>query len=336
MLDIYRCVPAIYANYNSYDEVAHEMGPDDPAAFRVLRAVDKRIHQIDRMRANYRQRDYDLYIMSDHGNTPAVPFSWQNGDTLGKHVIAQIEDELSLQERVEPHTYPSKRARYLREELRALEQTASPRFRQMVTSIRRYVDQHVKETEELNYDLQRQEDIVVSASGPLAHIYFNVTPRQLNLIEVMLLYPNLLDKLLTNWGIGVVIGRAGDDTIVLGRRGGTLHIRDKPEVVDPPHPLDRYGDAAYVTEQVHRLAHFPHAGDLIVMGEVQGGGEMVTFEHQVATHGGLGGPQGRPFIAWPPEGQLAPETLNDAEDLYPYFMRQYHREIAEEGPNVTA
>jgi hypothetical protein len=305
------------------------MGPDDPAAFRVLRAVDKRIHQIDRMRAHYRQRNYDLYIMSDHGNTPAIPFSWQNGDTLGRYIIAQIDDQLSLHERVEPHTHPGKRARYLREELRALEQTASPRFRQMVTSVRRYVDQHVKEIEELDYDLQRQEDVVVSASGPLAHIYFNVTPRQLDLIEVMILYPDLLDQLLTNSGIGVVVGRAGADTIVLGRRGGTLHIRKEPEIVDPPHPLGRYGDAAYVTEQFHRLAHFPHAGDLMVMGEVQDGGEMVTFEHQVATHGGLGGPQGRPFIAWPPERQLAPETLNDAEDLYPYFINHYQPHAAD-------
>jgi len=323
MLDIYRCVPAIYANYNGYDEVAHEMGPDDPAAFRVLRAVDKRIHQIDRMQAHYRQRDYDLYIMSDHGNTPAVPFSWQDGDTLGRYIIAQIDDQLTLHERVEPHTHPSKRARYLREELRAMEQAASPRFRQMVTSVRRYIDQHVEETEELDYDLQRQEDVVVSASGPLAHIYFNVASRQLDLIEVMILYPDLLDQLLTNSGIGVVVGRAGADTIVLGRQGGTLHIREEPEIVDPPHPLSRYGDTAYVTEQVHRLAHFPHAGDLIVMGEFRDSGEMVTFEHQVATHGGLGGPQGRPFIAWPPERQLAPETLNDAEDLYPYFISHY-------------
>lgn len=329
MLDIYRCVPAIYANYNGYDEVAHEMGPDDPTAFRVLRAVDKRIRQIDRMRAHYRRRDYDLYLMSDHGNTPAVPFSWRTGDTLGRYIIAQIDDQLSLHERVEPHTHLSKRARYLREELRALEQTASPRFRQMVTSVRRYVDQHVEEIDEVNYDLQRQEDVIVSASGPLAHIYFNVTPRQLDLIEVILLYPDLLDKLLTNPGIGVVIGRAGADTIVLGRHGGTLHIRERPQVIDPPHPLGRYGDADYVTDQVHRLTHFPHAGDLIVLGEGEDDGLMVTFEHQVATHGGLGGPQGRPFIAWPPECQLAPETLNDAEDLYPYFINHYQPHAAD-------
>ena len=47
----------------------------------------------------------------------------------------------------------------------------------------------------------------------------------------------------------------------------------------------------------------------------------LAFEEQVATHGGLGGPQMRPFVAWPPECPLAPETLDDAQDFYPYFAR---------------
>jgi hypothetical protein len=49
----------------------------------------------------------------------------------------------------------------------------------------------------------------------------------------------------------------------------------------------------------------------------------VTFEEQVATHGGLGGPQLRAFIAWPPQRPLAPETLDDSLDLYPYFVQHY-------------
>ncbi len=327
MLDIYRCVPAMYANYNSYDEIAHEMGPDHPAAFRVLRAVDKRIHQIDRMRAHYRRRDYDLYLLSDHGNSPAIPFSWQNGTTLGQHIIAQIGESLSLHERAAPHTHIRKRARYVREELRALEQTASPGFRRFVTSARRYVDRLVKESEEWTYDLARQKDVVVSASGPLAHVYFNVSRRQLELIEVVLLYPDLLDRLSKTQGIGAIAGRAGESTIVLGPEGGTLYIEAEPEVLERPDPLAPFGDAAYVTAQVHRLAHFPHAGDLIVLGEVRADGKVVTFEHQAATHGGIGGPQGRPFVAWPTERQLDPETLNDPEDLYPYFMRHYQRHL---------
>ena len=336
MLDIYRCVPAIYANYNGYDEIAHELGPDHPAAFRVLRSIDKRIHQIDRMRARYQRREYNFYLMSDHGNTPAVPFSRLNGSTLGQHLMSLIGKRASLDEYFERRPYASDRARYLREELRALEEDASPQFRKLLVAVGRYVDHYVRATGDrrhqdlmdgrppVAYDTRRQKDVVVSASGPLAHIYFNVSPQPLDVIEVLLLYPQLVDELTTTPGIGAVIGRAGERTIVLGNEGGTLDIGSSPRIVEPPSPLAAFGDATYAARQIHRLAHFPHAGDLIVLGEMQEDGKVVTFESQAATHGGLGGPQGHPFIAWPPGQDLKPETLNDAEDLYPYFMR-YHR-----------
>jgi hypothetical protein len=323
LLDIYRRVPAIYANYNTYDEVAHKLGPDHPAAFRVLHGVDKRIRQINRMRARYRQREYDLYIISDHGNSPAVPFSWQNGASLGKHIVAQIGAGLSVDEQAIAYAHSTEKTRYLLEELQGLEHRLSPRLRRVLAAGRRYVNQRVLAGQELDYDLERQQDVVVSASGPLAHVYFNVSPRPLDLIEVLLLYPQLLDSLLATPGIGALVGRAGERTVVLGPQGGTLVIETGHEIVEWPHPLVPFGDAAYAADQLHRLAHFPHAGDLIVLGAVEPDGKVVTFEEQVATHGGLGGPQLRAFIAWPPQRPLAPETLNDALDLYPYFVEHY-------------
>ena len=323
MLDIYRCVPAIYTNYTSYDEVAHKMGPASAAALRVLRGIDNRIHQIDRMRANYRRREYHLYLVSDHGNTAAVPFSWENGTTLGEHLITLLGEELSLDERLESHTAMNRTGHYLREELRALEETGSPRLRLLTAPARRFVRRRLRHDEGIDYDLGRQRDVVVSASGSLAHIYFNVSARTLDIIEVVLLYPGLLERLWSSPGIGAVVGRAGEGTVVLGRDGGTLHIGEEQEVVERPNPLSRFGDEAHAAGQLHRLAHFPHSGDLIVLGEIREDGKVVTFEEQVATHGGLGGPQGRPFIAWPAECQLTPEILDDPEDLYGHFIRHY-------------
>jgi hypothetical protein len=57
-------------------------------------------------------------------------------------------------------------------------------------------------------------------------------------------------------------------------------------------------------------------------------GKVVTFEAQVATHGGLGGPQIHPFIARSPECPLTPESVDDAVDLYSYFMRRYTGQLA--------
>jgi hypothetical protein len=324
MLDIYRCTPAIYANYNSYDEVAHKTGPDHRSAFRTLHDIDRHIRQIDRMRARYDQREYDLYVISDHGNSPAVPFSWRNRSSLGQYIAAQIGEKLSVGEQTGTHVDSVEKTRYLMEELESLEHRFSPRLRRVFSAVRNYVGRRMLIDQELDYDLERQQDVVVSASGPLAHVYFNVSPRPLNLTEVILLYPQLLDSLLATPGIEALVGRVGDWTIVLGRQESTLVIGERHEIVKRPHPLMPFGDASYATDQVHRLAHFPHAGDLIVLGAIEpDSGQVVTFEEQVATHGGLGGPQVRPFITWPPERPLVPETLNDAQDLYPYFMRHY-------------
>jgi len=324
MLDIYRRVPAIYANYNGYDEAAHEMGPTHPTAFRVLRSIDRRIRQIDRMRANYQGRSYDLYVISDHGNTAAVTFASENGVSLGEHIARGIEEGVSVHERVEAHTYVKNRARYLREELRALEEGDRSHFQGLLTTARRYVDQTMEKADLLDYDLRRERDIVVSASGSLAHIYFNVARHPLEMMEVLILYPGLLDWLTATPGIGAVIGRAGDRTIVLGSEGGTLEIGREAELADPPDPLAPYGDASYAERQIHQLAHFPHAGDLIVLGAMREDGRVVTFENQLAAHGGLGGPQTHPFIAWPPERDLRSHAINDPEDLYPVF-RAYHQ-----------
>ncbi len=321
MLDIYRCAPAIYANYNSYDETAHKMGADSAAAFRVLRGIDRRIRQINRMRTRYRRREYDLYILSDHGNTPAVPFSWRSGVTLGDYIAAQLDDGVSLDERAEAYAHSADKVRYLLEELQGLERRVSPRLRRALAVIRRYVGRRVFPDPKLDYNLKRQGDVVVAASGPLAHVYFNVASRPLNVVEVAILYPQLLDSLLANPGIGAIVGRAGERTVVLGHQGDALVIDDERKNVDLPHPLRQFGDTAYAAAQLHYLAHFPHSGDLIVLGALEPDGRVVAFEKQAAVHGGLGGPQMRPFIAWPPERPLASETLNDAEDLYPYFAR---------------
>jgi len=323
LLDIYRRVPAIYANYTSYDEAAHKLGPDHPAAFRVLRGVDKRIHQIDRMRARYRQREYDLYIISDHGNSPAVPFRWRQGISLGQHIVAQIGDGLSVDEQAIVYAHSAEKTRYLLDELQGLAHRFSPRLRRLLAAHRLFADRHTLSDQALEYDLQRQRDVIVSASGPLAHVYLNVSPRPLDLIEVILLYPQLLDGLLATPGIGALVGRAGGRTVVLGHRGGTLVIEDGRQIAEWPHPLVPFGDTAYAADQLHQLAHFPHAGDLIVLGAIEADGRVVTFEEQAATHGGLGGPQIRSFIAWPNHRSLAPETLDDARDLYPYFMERY-------------
>ncbi|HID89955.1 MAG TPA: hypothetical protein EYP52_09670 [Anaerolineae bacterium] len=324
MLDIYRRVPAIYTNYNTYDEMAHLWGVTHPMALAALRDIDRRIRQIDRMRRRYPVRPYDLFVLSDHGNTPSVPFSWLTRRSLGRFIAEQLGEQLSLDEVFDYPGYSMVKARYLLEEMKAVEERLPTGLRRVVQALHRYVDRHIPPDREAEtYDLEHREDVVVRVSGPLAHVYFNVAPRPLDLIEVALLYPHLVDRFLETEGIGLLAGRGRGQVIVLGWEGGTAVINDGRLEVEGVNPLAPYGDPAWVARELQRLFSFPHTGDLVIFGRMMENGRTVAFEEQVATHGGIGGPQSEPFIAAP--AGIGPISADGPEALHRLFRERYNR-----------
>jgi CheY-like chemotaxis protein len=72
--DLYRGVPAIYVNFLDYDVTAHHFGPADRLAFRSLRRVDRSIQQLARIIHRLPELNYDLYVLSDHGQVLTRPF----------------------------------------------------------------------------------------------------------------------------------------------------------------------------------------------------------------------------------------------------------------------
>lgn len=328
ILDIYRGVPSIYANYNAYDEVAHSFGPTDPAAFSILRDIDRRIGQIDRARRRAARaapspgRRYDLFVLSDHGNAPSVPFAWPVGQTLGEFVAAQLGN-ISLDEVFGRPGYAEAKARYLLEEMESIEERLPPAVGRVVRALRRSLGRRIppdREAEE--YNLERREDVVVRVSGPLAHLYFNILPRPLDLMEVAVLYPHLLDRLIEMDLIGWLVGRAGERVVVLGPDGGRAVVGKGRVDITPPDPLAPYGDRQPVADEVYRLATGPYSGDLILMGRLLPDGRVVTFEEQMATHGGLGGGQEEPFLLYD-ASQSVPTASPSA--LYEFFLDRYLR-----------
>ncbi|MGD9046770.1 MAG: alkaline phosphatase family protein, partial [Anaerolineae bacterium] len=289
MVDIYRGMPAIYAAYTGYDEIAHHFGANSPEALRALRGIDNQIRQLDRMRQIYGQRDYDLYVLSDHGMTPSLPFLRAYGQTLQEFLADHTGQEVQTGESSgESEGLPEARVHFLLEEIRGLEdRPRSPLSAQLLRATRqRLEDRLLDEALSAGWDLHRRSDIVVRNSGSLSHIYLNVTPRPMDLSEVALLYPALLETLIAHPGIGLVVGRDGEDVVIAGR-AGTLWIGPKEERLEGENPLEDLAEPGWAAEQVARVARFPHAGDLILLGTWDGK-QVICFEEQVASHGGLG------------------------------------------------
>jgi hypothetical protein len=317
MLDVYRGMPSIYASYTGYDEIAHHFGADSREAFRALRGLDNQIRQIDRMRRLYVRREYDLYILSDHGLTPSLPFQRAYGQTLQHLIAVHTGSEVRSGEAADDNeSLAVARIRYLADEIQHIENRQQRELpARLLRATRQRLEERLPpEPLELNWDLSRRADIAVRSSGSLSHVYFDVTPQQMELSEVALLYPTLLDILIRHEGIGLVAGRDGEKVVLVGKTG-SLWLGPTGSRLEGKDPLVDLPDPAWAADQLARLARFPHSGDLILLG-AWNDQRVISFEEQAASHGGLGGSQNSPFIVSPCQAPLSTEEIRGAEEVY--------------------
>ncbi|MFC2029160.1 alkaline phosphatase family protein [Chloroflexota bacterium] len=324
MLDVYRGMPAVYASYTGYDEIAHHFGAESREALRALRGIDRQVRQIARIRELYVRRPYDLYVLSDHGLTQSEPFSRAHGQTLQELMAEETGDEVrSGRQGQDGEGLSESRIHFMLDELRGLEaRPHSPWLaRRLQRSRQRLEDRLAIEVMASEWDLSRRGDTVVRSSGSLSHVYFNVTPSQMSLSEITLLCPDLLGRLVEHEGIEVVIGREDQEVIVAGK-GGTVRLGPQGARSEGENPLLTYDKPEWAAGQIARLARFPHSGDLILLGAWDGE-RVISFEEQVATHGGLGGPQERPFIAYSARERLSARGIENSEELYSRLVSAY-------------
>ena len=204
---------------------------------------------------------------------------------------------------------------WLLDELAGIEPHLSRRGRRLAEALRRRLVERLPLDPALGWDLARGSDVVVRNSGSLAHIYFNVTAERMDVSEIAILYPDLLDALVRHPGTGLVLGVEKDRPIIAGPHGTAALTSDRlpPGLTDPEQAV---ADLA-------RVLAFPHSGDLVLLGIWNSTGRVVSFEDQVATHGGLGGPQDYPFFITPPDAPLDVGGITNASQLYRFFLQRY-------------
>src|SRR5262245_10044329 len=94
LADIRAGVPAVYVNYVGYDVVSHAWGPAHRNALRALRPIDRSIGQIARAIREQHTHEYELYVLSDHGQLQSVPFEAVSGGLpVGEVVLRALQVE---------------------------------------------------------------------------------------------------------------------------------------------------------------------------------------------------------------------------------------------------
>jgi uncharacterized membrane protein YvlD (DUF360 family) len=257
---------AIYCDFLGYDEVAHHSGPERADTLAVLRDIDRQIARIERA-VKWSPRPYRIVVLSDHGQTQGASFADRFGETLAE-VVARLVGEASTvdADSEEGRTESSAWWRHARGDR--------------------------------DHDSTQGEGAgqTVLASGSLGLIYLPGEPRRFTLEEIDERYPALVGGLRSTPGIGFVLVRsARHGALVLGPSG--THCLDDGGM-EGDDPLAPFGPGA--AEMVRRVDRCPDVADLMVNSTYDPElDEVAAFEHQVSSHGGLGGPQTHPFLLHP-------------------------------------
>ena len=320
-LDIFRGVPAIYANFIGYDEIAHHLGPTSRYAYRALKSIDRQIYDVYQAVEASLLRSYDLFIMSDHGMTPSVPFQFLYGQTLGQFMSQHNAGSMPTRE-LEPR---SQKDRSVIQQVEELSDEVGPR----TSSFTRVALDRLARlamligTGPLQAGLSENSDSPILAvySSSLANVYFTREPETLDLSEIERIAPGLLKSVVEHEGVGIVLGRESGRTVAI-TKSGSIYLETAPG--PQLEGLREYDKPDLIARQLIDLAAVPNSGDLLVFGAYNDG-RVVNFEDHAGAHGGLGGVQAFPFMAIPRQARISVSDVSDATQLYSRFNEYYWR-----------
>ncbi|HET9516706.1 MAG TPA: alkaline phosphatase family protein [Actinoplanes sp.] len=190
-----RGAPVVYCDLVDYDEVAHHAGPARPESLRALEHLDRMLGVLQRLGAEA-ARDYQLVVLSDHGQSLGAPFRQRYGETLNE-VVARYAAPAAVEEPQVPAEEQGSR--------------------------------------EPDPQVGGHAPLLVVSSGNLALLYLTRHPGRLGRAEISAVYPDLIAGLVAHPGIGLVIVD-DDGPVALGPGGSHRLTDGSVEGADPLLP----------------------------------------------------------------------------------------------------
>ena len=287
LTDMMRGRPAVYATFSSYDEVAHHSGLERADTLEALRKLDQQFGRIDRAR-RYAPRPYQIVVLSDHGQTQGATFKQRNGYGLDDLVERSLEHG-------------------------TVEEVAGGDEQHAMVGLAVGEATGKQKSEKRSKKDVSDRQVVVLGSGNLGLISLLEEPRRLTLEEIDERHPRLIPTLRAHPHVGWLLVRSSKrGPVALGAAGAHYLAEGTVEGEDPLAPF-----APNAPRHLLRTDGFAHVADIMVGSfydpDLE---EGCAFEELISFHGGIGGPQTRPFILHPVELQLPDDPIVGAERVH--------------------
>lgn len=342
-------IDTAYATFMGYDEVAHHSGVEDDDVWGVLKQIDLQFQRL-KSAIEMSERNYEMVILSDHGQSNGATFKQRYGITLENYVRRLLPDDLTfykseynidhfrdailpenrqiqnIKERVENIRYDlfdeNESLQNLREEIQnrkpaiIFENETFINLREMYSNSLDYIKGY--ESSQQSSKKAQDSELIVLGSGNMGLIYLTQWKQRLTYEEIVMLFPDLIPGLVKHSGIGfVLVNSLTNGGMVIGQNG--IYYLESDEIVGA-NPLEGFGKNA--AKHLKRENSFKNMPDILVNSFYdEKNNEVCAFEELIGSHGGLGGDQSKPFILYPSQWK-DPGELIGAESIYKFLKKE--------------
>ena len=337
-------INSAYASYVGYDEVAHHSGVRDDDVWNVLKQIDLQFKRLEKAEKNS-ERNYEIVILSDHGQGNGETFKQRYGITLANYVRRLLPEDMKIYDKsqylsnhfrdafipenrqietlmdkvddIKDTDYFSNKIDNLKDKIPDfINIERIEEFRGKYQNDLDYIQKH--ESMEQSAKKAKNSTLIVLGSGNLGLIYLTQWSRRLYYEEIISLFPHLIPGLVKHQGIGfVLVDSYTNGPMVIGQDG--IYYLNNDKIVGE-NPLKNFSKNA----PIHLKRHngFKNAPDILVNSfynpETE---EICAFEELIGSHGGLGGSQTRPFILYPSDWE-DPGELIGSKSIYDFLKKE--------------
>lgn len=271
-MDIHRGLPIIHANFIGYDEQAHRRGPASGFAHWSLGGIDDSVRRIYETAKHSKNRKYQIWVYSDHGQEATATYKHPETDTL-EDAVKSIYERSCLRGKGE---------------MRAAKMAGTGVLRA------RLIDERLFREAQDSHDSTLVNEPCVTAMGPVGHVYLQGS---LDSKELTVMASELVRA-----GVPLVLsGKGSADGVKAWVKEKELSLpEDASGIFGPDHPF-----LEEATDDLIRLCRHENAGDLIVMGWTHGQSAL-SFPVEKGAHAGIGAEETHGFAMIPSRVQILP------------------------------
>ena len=251
--------------------------------------------------------EYDLYVLSDHGQAATVPYQRLHaGATLERRLF---EDFLIPAHQHEVALAPPPGLPWTRG-LTAYRRRGAPGMWQRFVN---YLEADFPWLLGEIRQARQQDGVRVVVAGPNAFVYFLDTDEPVPIEAIDRRAPTLVDDISRAKGIGLVLARSAGGPVCVWR-GKRYQLGD-----GEPGPFAGRDDLPLVLEGIRDLMAMRCAGDLVIYGNDSPDGN-VSYIRELGAHAGPAVEELHTFIVSPPHASV-PSPITHPIQLYDHFLK---------------